>query len=233
MNGKLYAVGVGPGEPELLTLKAVKAIKEAQVIAVPKGYAEKDSVALLIIAPFIQGKEILELVFPMTDDKEVLNNSWKEAAAKISSLLKKGKNVVFATLGDPSLYSTFNYLKSTLQQYETEDFTVEIIPGINSFSAAASLLKVPLVEGSENMAVVSTPQNTSRLKEILGLFDTVVLLKVHRYFEQVLDCLKELGLENNGYYVSRCGSSQEYFSEDLETLAGEKLDYLSMLIIKK
>ncbi|UNC92498.1 precorrin-2 C(20)-methyltransferase [Candidatus Contubernalis alkaliaceticus] len=233
MNGKLCAVGVGPGEPELLTLKAVKALNEAQVIAVPKGYAEKESVALLIISPFIQGKKILELVFPMTDDKEVLTNSWQEAAEKISSLLKKGENVVFATLGDPSLYSTFNYLKATLEQYDTEDFIVEIIPGINSFSAAASLLQEPLVEGSENMAVVSTPQNTSRLKEIIELFDTVVLLKVHRYFEQVLDCLKELGLENNGYYVSRCGSSKEFFSQDLETLAGEKLDYLSMLIIKK
>lgn len=183
MNGTLYAVGVGPGEPELLTLKAVRALKDAHVIAVPKGYAEKESTAQLIIEQFIEGKDILELVFPMTDDKEVLRNSWQDAAEKIGSLLKSGKNVVFATLGDPSLYSTFNYLKTTLQQKFNEGFTIEIIPGINSFSAAASLLQLPLVEGSQNMAVVSTPQNTSRLKDILAMFDTVVLLKVHRYFE--------------------------------------------------
>lgn len=233
MNGTLYAVGVGPGEPELLTLKAVRALKEAHVIAVPKGYAEKESVAQLIIEHFIDGKDILELVFPMTDNKEVLKKSWQEAAGKIGRLLKGGKNVVFATLGDPSLYSTFNYLKSTLQQQFPDHFTIEIIPGINSFSAAASLLQLPLAEGSQNMAVVSTPQNTSRLKDILGLFDTVVLLKVHRYFEQIMECLSDLGMENNGYFVSRCGSKEEYCSQDLENLAGEKLDYLSMLIIKK
>ncbi len=233
MNGTLYAVGVGPGEPELLTLKAVQAIKDAHVVAVPKGYAEKDSVAQLIIEHYTEGKEILELVFPMTDSREELMESWSEAAEKVGSLLKSGKNVVFATLGDPSLYSTFNYLKSTLQQHFAEDFTIKIIPGINSFSAAASLLQLPLVEGSQNMAVVSTPQNTSRLKDILALFDTVVLLKVHRYYEQIMECLSELGMENNGYFVSRCGSSEEYYSQDLKALAGKKLDYLSMLIIKK
>ncbi|PKM83532.1 MAG: precorrin-2 C(20)-methyltransferase [Firmicutes bacterium HGW-Firmicutes-13] len=232
MIGKLYAVGVGPGEPELLTLKALKALTEAQVIAVPKGKAEKDSVALSIISKFVEGKQILELVFPMTGEREVLNESWDEAADEVGGLLEQGKVVVFATLGDPSLYSTFTYLLSTLKN-KYDDLDVEIIPGINSFSAAASRLQLPLAEGGENLAVIPVPANTSRLKEVLNLFDTVILLKVHRYFDRIMEVLLELGLEEKGYFISRCGNRDEFVSNDLKSLAGKKLDYLSMMIIKK
>lgn len=231
-KGKLYAVGVGPGEPELLTLKALKAFREAQVIVVPKGKAEKESVALSIISSFIEGKEVSELVFPMTGDQEILHKSWKESANTISGLLGQGKTVAFATLGDPSLYSTFTYIMSILKK-QNSSLQVEIIPGINSFSAAASLLQLPLAEGEENLAVISTPANTSRLKDVLQLFDTVILLKIHRYFDQVMETLWELGLEEKGYFVSRCGSKEEYFTNNLKALSGESLDYLSMLIIKK
>lgn len=187
-KGRLYAIGAGPGDPELLTLKALKAIQEAQVIAVPKGKAEKESVALSIISSFIEGKEILEMVFPMTGDQDILQKAWKETAERIGDLLSQGKTVVFATLGDPSLYSTFTYIMSILKKQDSS-LQVDIIPGINSFSAAAALIQMPLVEGEENLAVISTPANTSKLKEVLLLFDTVILLKIYRYFDQVMETL--------------------------------------------
>ncbi|RQD78476.1 MAG: precorrin-2 C(20)-methyltransferase [Candidatus Syntrophonatronum acetioxidans] len=232
MEGKLYAVGVGPGEPSLLTIKALKALEEARVVAVPKGKAEKKSLALSIIKDYIKDKEVLELVFPMTDNKEVLEEFWEKAAKKVAALLEKGERVVFATLGDPSLYSTFTYLRSYLEK-RGNSFPVEVIPGINSFSAAASLLQISLVEGDQNLAVVSAPQNTSRLKNILKIFDTVVILKVHRYLEEIMEVLEELDLEDKGYFVSSCGREDEYFSRDLKALLKKDLDYLSMIIVRK
>lgn len=232
MEGKLYAVGVGPGEPSLLTIKALKALEEARVVAVPKGKAENKSLALSIIKDYIKDKEVLELVFPMTDNKEVLEEFWEKAAKKVAALLEKGERVVFATLGDPSLYSTFTYLRSYLEK-RGNSFPVEVIPGINSFSAAASLLQISLVEGDQNLAVVSAPQNTSRLKNILKIFDTVVILKVHRYLEEIMEVLEELDLEDKGYFVSSCGREDEYFSRDLKALLKKDLDYLSMIIVRK
>lgn len=232
MKGKLYAVGVGPGEPSLLTIKALKVLEEARVVAVPKGKAEKGSLALSIIEDYIKDKEVLELVFPMTDNREVLEEFWEKAAEKVGALLEKGEKVVFATLGDPSLYSTFSYLKSYLEK-QGNSFSVEVIPGINSFSAAASLLQLSLVEGDQNLAVVSAPQNISRLKEVLKIFDTVVILKVNKYLEEIMKVLEEMGLEDKGYFVSRCGREDEYFSRDLKGLLEDKLDYLSMIIVRK
>lgn len=243
-GGKLFGIGVGPGEPGLLTLEAVKALQEARVIAVPQARAGGESVALKTIRglddihrPVLEGKEILELVFPMTGDPGVLGKAWQEAAGEVGSRIEKGTSVAFATLGDPSLYSTFSYLVSTLgEEFRARDreLVVEIIPGINSFSAAASRLQVPLVEGNENLAVIPFHAgNKDKLKLILSLFDTVVLLKVHRSLDQILPVLEESGLLDCSYFVSRVGDEKEFISHDLKGLVGQRLDYLSLMIIKK
>src|SRR4030067_1997224 len=131
--GKLYGIGVGPGDPELLTLKAVRVLGEADVVAIPKSKEESDSIALSIVkgAVDLSKKETVELVFPMTKDKEVLRKAREEAAVAIADRLKAGKNVACITLGDPMFYSTFSYLIPLVKE-RLPEVHIEIIPGISS-----------------------------------------------------------------------------------------------------
>ena len=173
MSGIAYGVGVGPGDPELMTAKAIRLIRENDVIAVP-GQDAKASVAYGIAAamvPELAQKELVPVPMPMTRDKERLRKAHVEGARLIESYLNQGKNVVYLTLGDPSIYGSFSYLQRLLL---SDGYPVETVPGVPSFSAAAARLNLPLVEGDEPLHVAPGAHD---MGETLRLPGTCVLMK--------------------------------------------------------
>ncbi|MCW3491478.1 precorrin-2 C(20)-methyltransferase [Dethiobacter alkaliphilus] len=231
--GTLYGIGVGPGDSGLLTVKGREILGRSQVICVPKSKTERESVALSVVKPYLAEDAVVEeLLFPMSRDEAVLEAHWQEAAQAAAKLLEQYDSVAFLTIGDPLLYSTFGYLLKFLQQVAPQA-PVEVVPGISSFNAAASLLRIPLVEQNERLAVVPLPVAE---KEFLGLsqyVDTVVFLKVSAGFDELLDLLEASEFADEVYLVSRCGTGDEFWTNDPFSLRGQKIDYLSLLIAKR
>ncbi|HBG06157.1 MAG: precorrin-2 C(20)-methyltransferase [Geobacteraceae bacterium GWC2_58_44] len=230
----VYAVGVGPGDPELLTRKAERIIRQADVICAPTGAAEAGSYALSIVEQFIDRsrQEVLVQLFPMLKDQQGLDPFWEEAADQVAQRIAAGKDVVFITIGDPFLYSTYLYIHRILLAKYPE-IAIEIVPGISSILAASAVSGIPLGLGGERIAILPATYENEELKRTLEEFDTVVLMKVSRVFDRVYAVLKELGREKGGVFVRRVGSGDEEVHFDLEALVGKKLDYLSMLIVRK
>jgi len=230
----IYAVGVGPGDPELLTRKAERILRSVDVICAPTGAAEAGSYALSIVEQFIDRsrQEVLVQVFPMLKDQQGLDPFWEEAADQVAQRIAAGKDVAFITIGDPFLYSTYLYIHRILQAKYPE-IRIEIVPGISSILASSAVSGLPLGLGGERIAILPATYEDEELKRTLEEFDTVVLMKVNRVFDRVYQALKELGREKGGVFVRRVGSEQEEVHHDLESLLGQKLDYLSMLIVRK
>lgn len=231
---KIYAVGVGPGDPELLTRKAERILRAVPVICAPTASPVDASYALSIVEPFLDRRrqEVIIQVFPMRKDQAGLDEFWETAAAEVAERVRQGQDVAFITIGDPFLYSTFLYLYRILRD-QYPDIPVEIVPGVSSVGAAAAAAGMPLGRASERIAIIPAAFEEKDLRRILLDFDTVVLMKVSRVFDGVYALLKELGLEGNAAFVSRVGSPGEEVVFDLVRLLGQKLDYLSMLIVKK
>lgn len=230
----VYAVGVGPGDPELLTRKAERILRSVDVICAPTGAAEAGSYALSIVEEFIDRgrQEVLVQVFPMLKDQRGLDPFWEEAADQVAKRVAQGKDVAFITIGDPFLYSTYLYIHKILQTKYPE-IEIEVVPGISSILAASAASGLPLGLAAERIAILPATFENEELKRTLEEFDTVVLMKVSRVFDRVYQVLKELGREKGGVFVRRVGSQEEEVHYDLEALIGQKLDYLSMLIVRK
>jgi len=230
---KIYAVGVGPGDPELLTRKAERILREVPVICAPTANPADSSYALSIVEPFLDRnrQEVIVQVFPMRKDQTGLEEFWEEAADEVAERVRQGSDVAFITIGDPFLYSTFLYLYRIFRE-RYPDIPVEVVPGISSVSAAAVAAGMPLGLASERIAIIPAAFEED-LRRTLGEFDTVVLMKVSRVFDGIYALLQELGLERNGAFISRVGSPEEEVVFDLGSLVGRKLDYLSLLIVKK
>ena len=231
---KIYAVGVGPGDPEYLTVKAERVLRSVPVICAPTAGPGESSFALSIIEPLLDLKrqEVIMQVFPMRKDQTGLEELWETAAADIASRVMAGSDVAFITIGDPFIYSTFLYLYRIFRE-RYPHIPVEIVPGVSSINAAAVAAGIPLGQASERIAVIPAAFEEKELRNILGTFETVVLMKVSRVFDAVYALLRELGLEKNCAFVSRVGTREEEVVFDLESLLGRKLDYLSLLIVKK
>lgn len=233
MTGKLYGIGIGPGDPGLLTLKAKEVLNKVETIFVPKSREDGISCARSIIAGVIsREKKFIEITFPMTRDKKKLRVSWREAAEKIASEFKRSKEAAFVTLGDPFIYSTYIYLFQTLRR-DFPRVEIETIPGISSFNAAASRLGLPLVEGDEKLAIVPVTHDLRGLKETLKSFDTVVLMKVAAKLAKVIKLLTKMKLLKNARLISRAGQPGEEIIRDLALIKDEKPGYLSVVIVKK
>lgn len=230
---KIYAVGVGPGDPELLTRKAERILREVPVICAPTANPTDSSYALSIVEQFLDRnrQEVIVQVFPMRKNQTGLEEFWEEAAAEVAERVRQGSDVAFITIGDPFLYSTFLYIYRIFRE-RYPDIPVEVVPGISSVSAAAIAAGMPLGLASERIAIIPAAFEED-LRRTLSEFDTVVLMKVSRVFDGIYALLQELGLERNGAFISRVGSPEEEVVFDLGSLVGRKLDYLSLLIVKK
>lgn len=250
MAGKLYVVGIGPGDPELLTLKAVRVLKEVPCVVVPKGREEGSSLALSIVqkAVRLDGKEIVEAYFPMmktrgresgvrgqekttTDELNELETKWSETVEAVLNRLERGIDAAFITIGDPSIYSTYFYLHERLIE-RVPGLTIEFIPGVSSINASAARAGITLGLGNERIAVL--PANyLDGLQETLEKFDTVVLMKVNKVFDAVRDALVRMGLAGGATYVVRAGMDDERIYNDILKVRTEDLNYFSLMLVRK
>ena len=231
--GCLFGVGVGPGDPELLTLKALRVIQGSPVICVPQSKTQQDSYALSIVRQFInpEKQELMRLAFP-TDDPTGAAEVWRDAAHLIGDRLRLGQNVAFITEGDPMLYSTFYYVLESLRSAQP-DLPVEIVPGVSSITAAAASGCIPLATQGQRLAVLPAVYGIDDLSEAIASYDTIVLMKVNRTLTRALVQLESLGLAGKTTYVKRASTSSQRIECDLQQLSEEDLDYFSLLIIRR
>jgi precorrin-2/cobalt-factor-2 C20-methyltransferase len=239
-NFTLHCVGCGPGDPDLLTLKAINIIKNADVIYTPTARENKPSVALSIVEKFLAKEtEIRQLVFPMVKDYEKLRQYWKSNAKEIADAVRNGKKAVYLTVGDPSLYSTWIYIHKEMSNTH-KDIEIEIVPGITSIFSFSAEIKTPIGEGEEIIGIIPACYNLDRLKIAAECCDTLVFLKDGRYFNNVIDILMESSFpEDSDIFIA------EDVSTDNETLQKRKLvdvaknknenndKYFSIMIAKK
>jgi precorrin-2/cobalt-factor-2 C20-methyltransferase len=230
--GTLYGIGVGPGDPELITLKALKVLQSVPHIFASCSTKNTYSLALSIVRCHLNGAGIEHLPFPMTKDPEVLASAWEKNARRVLEVLATGSDAAFVTLGDPLTYSTFGYLLKTLKRLDPE-VGIVTIPGITSYSAAAALTQIPLTEGEESFYLVSGALGAAQLKEVIDKSDNIVILKTYRYFDEIYQVLEDMDLLDRTTCISRCGLEGETIVENLRDLKGRELPYLSMVIIKK
>lgn len=232
MTGKFSGIGVGPGDPGLLTLRAVELLKTADVVCIPRSSADNESVALKVAAAYIGAAEIIEVPTPMTRDRALLEAEWRRGAETIAARLAAGRNVAFITIGDAMLFSTYTYLLKHVRAI-LPGVEVESVPGVTSFAAAAAHLNLALAEGTEKLAVIPAVDDPAALRPLLAAFDSAVLMKVAGKYEEIVAVLADLGLKDKAVYVSKIGYPDEFVTRDLDSLIGKKRDYLSLILIKK
>ncbi|MBI4221727.1 MAG: precorrin-2 C(20)-methyltransferase [Planctomycetes bacterium] len=230
--GNFYGIGLGPGDPELLTLKALHTIQKADCIFAPKSDSKEDSLALEIVKDYVKGKRVIEQVYPMTKDKETLNTAWLKAAEEIHTEVKNGYNVVYLTLGDPMTFSTYIYLLRHLNTMLPEK-AIHTIPGITSYNAAACAANFPLLTGDDRLAVIPIPKDIAELRPILESFDTIVMMKVAKKLDEVIQLLEEMKLSENALFASYIGQKDAYLTCDIVSLKGSGMGYMSVLIVKR
>lgn len=233
-TGTLYGVGVGPGDPELITLKACRLLRECPVIAYPATKKGGKSYAHEIVEMHIKADEkvMLGLVFPMTKDPGQLASGWNRTAELCWNELKQGRDVAFVTEGDPNLYSTFIHLARLMQELHP-GVPVVSIPGISSVLGAAAALGQPLADGDQRVGIIPATGDPEALKEALLHHDTVVFLKVAKVLDLLLDVLDELGLAGKASVVTKVTSPNETVWRDARELRGQELEYLSLMVVSK
>jgi precorrin-2/cobalt-factor-2 C20-methyltransferase len=237
---ELICVGCGPGDPDLLTVKAVKAIKNADVIMCPTSKEGKPSFALSVVSSLLDQQkkpEIVHLVFPMTKDTDILKNTWKKNSEIIAESTLSNKKVVYLTVGDPYLYSTWIYLNRELSIKHPE-IKITVIPGIVSMFTFASKVGISLAEGAEKMAVIPSCYDLSKVKEIAKNCDTMIFLKDGRYFDQVIDLIRESGFSKESIFAigQDLGTDHEIIRKlTLGEVTPDTLTtkYFSIMVIKR
>jgi precorrin-2/cobalt-factor-2 C20-methyltransferase len=230
--GMLYGVGIGPGDPELMTLKGLRLLKQVPVVAFPAGTAGNPGIAQQTIAPWLQINQIqLALTFPYVQDENILTQAWQTAATQVWHYLEQGQDVVFVSEGDVSFYSTFTYLAQTLQQI-CPQVVIQTIPGICSPLAAAAALGIPLTIRSQKLIVLPALYTVTDLETALLFADVVVLMKVSSVYEQVWAVLQKHRLLERSYVVERATRPDQVIYADLRDRPTLKLPYFSLLIVQ-
>lgn len=231
--GKMYGIGVGPGDPELLALKAHRILCEADVIFCPEKKKGSGSFAYDIIKGLLGNAkaEIVNLVYPMHYHGAQLQEMWEKNALCIAEQLKGDRMGAFITLGDPAVYSTFMY---TLPYIEKAGVSVEVIPGIPSFCAVAGSVKMPLVAWDEDLIVVPVRKNSGEeLGKVLREHDNVVLMKPSSDQQALVSALRENQLEDRFVLVTKSGTGEERLVTDFAELEQYEIPYLSTVIVKR
>jgi len=229
--GSLTGVGLGPGDPELITLKGLRAIEAADVVFVPTRREGEPSYALTIAGDLIdpQRQTIVTLPFPSAPG----GDGWGERCRPIVAGLAGGRRGVFLTEGDPSLYSTFGYVRATLGRLQPE-LVVDVIPGVSSTTAAAAAAGVSLADYGERVAIVPAPYALDQLESILAAFECVVLLKVASVLPETLALIERVGLLESAIYVRRCGLPEQQVVRDLRSLGADPpRDYFALIVVRR
>ena len=227
MNGVLYGVGVGPGDPELITLKSLRLIKSTEVIAYPKLKGSK-SFARNIIEEFIDLPKVeIAIEIPMTVNRLPAQRAYNAAAQEISTHLNMGKNVVFLCEGDPFFYGSFMYLHSRLYK----KYLVEIIPGVSSMTACAAMAKKPLAARNEVLTVLPGPLSKKELERRLADNNSSAIMKVGRHIKKIKSVINRLGLMDSSLYIERASLKEQKVLKLID--APEVAPYFSMVLVNK
>ena len=231
--GRFYGVGVGPGDPELLTIKAQRLLRTVGAICFTQLDDGRESYALGVVRGYLEETkpELIGITVP-SDDTPVSQETWENAAVSIGSRLREGQDVAFITEGDPMLYSEFSYLLDSVRTVVPEAAT-EVIPGVSSILAAAASAEVPLVTQGQRLAILPAVYGIDDLREAITNYDTVVLMEVNRTLLDALANLESLGLAGKAIYVRQATTPREQIVQDIHQLSVEDLDYFSLLIIKR
>lgn len=225
MKGKLFGVGVGPGDPELLTLKAVRVMCSCAYIAVPQS-GKGRQIALEICRQYLEDKIVLDLSIPMTYNESALQDSYRENAEKITAILNIGEDVAFLTIGDPSIYSTYIYIERVISKM---GFETEMIPGVPSFCAAAADANIPLCEKDQPLYIIPA----SYLKDnIASLSGNVIYMKLGKKLKPFLESLKKEGKLQKSILIENASMQDQRVIANLNTMQ-EDTGYLSMVIYKE
>ena len=227
-RGTLYGIGVGPGDPELMTIKAWKLISSIPVIAYPRPDGG-ESLARRITRPFVPEEAIeLELTIPMRIEREPARAAYDAAAAAIAAHLDEGRHVGFLCAGDPLFYGSFMYLLERLKG----DYRTVIIPGVTSPSAAAASLGRPLAARADVLKVIPATAGMERLQSELESADAAAIIKIGRHFDQVRAVIERAGLGDRAFVVAAASSGDEIVSTLADLPAGAKPYFSTILIYK-
>ncbi|HEM2541422.1 TPA: cobalt-factor II C(20)-methyltransferase [Streptococcus suis] len=228
---RFYGIGIGPGDSELVTVKASRILGELDILYTPEAKRGSKSLALEIAGPYL-GEELMikQRHFPMVRDKSHKEGQWQEIAEEIVADVQAGKNVGFITLGDPMVFSTYSYLLDIIgHRIETKT-----IPGITSYNSIAAEVGLPLVMDEESFAVVPATAGVQQLETVLRTHDTIVIMKVANHLAEVLPLLKRLDLLEKTILVSRSSTDQQEIRHGIADFSlDEKLSYFSTMLVKK
>lgn len=227
MLGKLYGVGVGPGDPKLLTLKAIEIIKDADYVAYPTSGKGASNIAFEIVKEYIKDKKTLEYLMPMSRDKEYVQRCHDECASDIKKYLENGKSVAFITLGDPSIYSTYMYIHKKIKEM---GFQTQLIPGITSFCAAAASLDDSLCEGGEPLIIV--PASYDALDQTIDYEGNKVYMKSGRSIVELRERLREKNMLPRTKMVVKATMEDEEIFESLDDI-DENTSYFSIVVVRE
>ncbi|ADR20006.1 precorrin-2 C(20)-methyltransferase [Calditerrivibrio nitroreducens] len=228
MRKLIHAIGLGPGDPESINLKALATLKNSDVVVTPESDKNGRSLAKEIVSKHISSSKIFTYYFPMNNDKNLLDKRYKELAEIIDNFLSEGKKVSYVTIGDLSIYSTFNYLEKKLKLF---DIDVIKIPGIPSFIAAANRINESLVVKDEPFCVVELSNNLDKLDDLLSNFPTVVIMKVYKRLNELVAFVRNSNLVKKGFLIERATLPEERVFDLLTDDIPEEAGYLSTAIL--
>jgi precorrin-2/cobalt-factor-2 C20-methyltransferase len=231
--GKLIGASLGPGDPELITRRAWAVLQSGARWLYPVKKAEESSYALSIVerGGIAVPGDAVELVFPMTRDAEILAKAWSRAAVQTVELLAEGRDLVFLVEGDASTFATFGHLARVVRELVPE-VEVETIPGVSSFAAAAATTGVTLAEEDETFAIIPAAYGVEVIDHLLDEFDTLALLKVKPLVDEVIELLERRELLTTSVFIEKVGSPDERIVRDVASLKGEKVNYLSLMLVQ-
>ncbi|PZE20449.1 precorrin-2 C(20)-methyltransferase [Paenibacillus xerothermodurans] len=232
--GTLYGLGVGPGDPELITVKAFRILKESPVIAYPRKKMGAKSYALTITELYVntQEKTMVGLTFPMTKDREALEKKWDQTVESVWEHISQGKDVAFVTEGDPMIYSTFIHLMRLMKERHPQ-VEIRSIPGISSVNASASQLGIPMADGDEQIAIVPATEDYATMRHAIESHDCIVFIKVAKVIDLMIRVLSDLGLAQKAAVLTKVTSSEEVIWRDITELQGRELEYLTLMVVRK
>lgn len=233
-TGRLFGVSLGPGDPGLITRRAWELLQRSDchwTYPVRRKDAESHALQIALRGGLPLPTGHTALIFPMTHDAEILAGYWLRAAEQVLARLRSGRDVLFLVEGDASTYSTFGHLARTVQALDASA-DIETIPGVSSFNAAAARVAMPLADTDETVAIIPASYGIGMIERLLDDFDTLILLKVKPLLDDIIDLLQRRELLAQTAFIEKAGAPEERVERNIESLRGEKVNYLSLLLIR-